>query len=176
MSIEKNLELKKFSNLGVEPRILRAGGGSCDHQAISTRQFCVWKLLYLNTLLLKHKYEFIYILWSTYTLPLIQNRASSLRDIYSFSKVVWISSSSLQTRYDLKPGKNHLLLLRFSSNLVHISNYKRPTNPVIFIEFYANLKELHPIFARFFQNFLSRLPNTALTLSLWKFYQTFEYY
>ena len=103
---------------------------------------------------------------------------------YSFSKVVWFSSYSLF----------FFLLLRTKLKIISI-RAKTIFSCFDFIQIwytYRAIKDLRiqrfswnstPIWKSytqfsldFFQNFLSRLPNRALTLSLWNFYQAFKYY
>ena len=70
----------------------------------------------------------LYILCSTYTPPSIPNLkeiAPAVREIFVLENrliffVFFFSSSSHQTPTFLKARKNDLLVLRFSSNLVHI--------------------------------------------------------
>ena len=100
---------------------------------------------------------------------------------YSFSKVVWFSSYSfflLRTKPEIISSLAKTIFSCF--DFLQIWYTYRAIKDLRIQRFSWNSMPIRKSYTQFsldfFQNFLSRLPNRPLTLSIWNFYQAFKYY
>ena len=127
----------------------------------------------------------LYILCSTYTPPYIPNLkeiAPAVREIFVLKSrlIFFVFFFFLLLRTKLKLISIRAKTIFSCFDFIQIWYTYRAIKDLGIQRFSWNSMPIWKSYTQFlldfFQNFLSRLPNRALTLSIWNFYQAFEYY
>ena len=139
--------------------------------------FCILKTI--APISTKFIYFMLYI-YTTFHTKFERNRASSSRDIRSqkSSDFLRILFFLLRTKPEIISSRAKTIFSCF--DFLQIWYTYRAIKDLRIQRFSWNSMPIRKSYTQFsldfFQNFLSRLPNRPLTLSIWNFYQAFKYY